>query len=78
MTAEAIFDASTTKTQEVLFYVGRQRFQFCFDLLYVVNLVLLIVAILFWLHFLHWFTEVGLNNRKMGATYRLKIPTLLL
>jgi hypothetical protein len=47
MAAEAFFDTGTTKTQEVLFYVGRQRFQFCLDLLYVINFALLSVTILF-------------------------------
>jgi hypothetical protein len=47
MATEAIFDIGTTKTQEVLFFVGRKRFQFCLNLLYVVNFALLSVTILF-------------------------------
>jgi hypothetical protein len=46
MTAEAIFDIITTKNQEMLFFVGRQRFQSCLYLLYVVNFVFLSVTIL--------------------------------
>jgi hypothetical protein len=46
MATEAIFDTGTTKTQEVLFFMGHQRFQFCLDLLYVVNFALLFVTIL--------------------------------
>jgi hypothetical protein len=47
MAVETIFDTGTTKTQGVLFYVGRHRFQFYLNLLYGVNFALLSVTIIF-------------------------------
>jgi hypothetical protein len=59
MAAKAIFDIGTTKTQEVLFFVGRQRFQFSLDLLYVLNFALLSITILF--GYTVTLDQIGLN-----------------
>jgi len=70
MTAEAIFDISTTKNQEMLFFVGRQRFQSCLYLLYVVNFVFLSVTII-----LVTLQLLGLLQIELGRQVKpLKVP----